>query len=163
MRLFRPHIPLEVRCRVAARQLGWKHEEHSAGISMDHLLKHRLIMLGCLLHCAATELHLDHDPPLAARTRKGEGKKTIYDPPANDPDHLIYREKSAHQIKTNVRGDHGQYPDRVLIKRERRRKSGVRVPGGQVKRPARALPIRAPKLEGQNGSGLNNHGRRAGS
>jgi hypothetical protein len=34
---------------------------------------------------------------------------------------LLYREKHAHHIKTNVHGDGAQHPDRVLIRRERQR------------------------------------------
>jgi hypothetical protein len=84
--------------------------------------------LGCNRH----DLRLDHDPPLAARPRfrRGLGKKTYYQPPANDPDHLVYRPhgpefEGSHLIKTNVRGDHGQFPDRVLIKRENRKKANM--------------------------------------
>ena len=58
-----------------------------------------------MMDCGIKDLHLDHDPALGARKRKGEGKKTVYDPPANSPDHLIYREKHDHHIKTNVRGE----------------------------------------------------------
>lgn len=122
-RLFRPHIPLEVRCRVVLRQLG----EMFVGDVIAYNIKRRT--LGALLAnrlrdlavlVAAEKFHLDHDPPLGARQRKGEGKNTKYFPDANDPSHLIYREKHAHHIKTNVRGDGAQHPDRVLIKRERR-------------------------------------------
>jgi hypothetical protein len=123
-RLWRPSIPLDVQYRVALRQIGtlWI-EEAVRGARASRKLRHwvdsakqRLMEL---YHCDA--LHLDHDPPLAARQRKGTGKNTVYTPAANDPEHLIYRPKAEHQIKTNVRGDHGQYPDRVLIKRERKR------------------------------------------
>lgn len=128
-RLWRPHVPLEVRCRVALRQLGEIDPEgviaaarkaRSMGPQLAGLLK----MLADNLGCDPKDLRLDHDPPLGARPqfRRGLGKKTYYEPDANDPEHLIYREKHAHHIKTNVRGEHGQHPDRVLIKRERRRK-----------------------------------------
>lgn len=121
-RLYRPHVPLAVRCQVAARQLGWKHEDFSSNTTFRELLAHRLIMLGCLVHCTASDLQLDHDPPLAMRMKRTTPDgHTVYSPDANDPAHLIYREKHAHQIKTNIRGDHGQHPDRVLIKRERMR------------------------------------------
>lgn len=126
-RLYRPHVPLEVRCRVALRQLGemWPDRviaEYRGRLGL--LLKLRLLTLGCLLNCDDRDLRLDHDPPLGARPqfRRGLGKKVYYQPDANDPEHLIYREKHAHFIKTNVRGEHGQHPDRVLIKKERRRK-----------------------------------------
>lgn len=142
MRLYRPHVPIAVRCEVAARQLGWKHEDFSSNTTFRDLLAHRLVMLGCLLHCAAADLHLDHDPPLAARMKRTmPDGRTICSPDANDPAHLIYREKHAHQIKTNVRGEHGQYPDRVLIKRERRRQ---RKPRTKLKRKWAKRPM--PKV-----------------
>ncbi len=140
MRLFRPHIPLEVRCRVAMRQLGemWPNEvlkAHEGGLRalLDQLLKK-------LSELLEDQLHLDHDPPLAARQcvplrgRVPNGHKWFndfgvamrYEPDANDPRFLIYRGKRAHHIKTNVRGDGAQYPDRVLIRRERKRREGKR-------------------------------------
>ena len=130
MRLHRPYIPLEVRCRVALRQLEfnasviehWRRADKVGPRSIKEALRRLLILLADDLGCASGELHLDHDPPLAARQRRGEGKRTVYSPDANDPAHLVYREKRAHHIKTNVRGDGAQYPDRVLITRERRRR-----------------------------------------
>ena len=66
---------------------------------------------------------LDHDPSLALRKkqRRWNGMRMVshYDPPANDPEYLFYRDD--HHTKTFQRGDHGQYSDIVLIKRERRR------------------------------------------
>ena len=121
-RLYRPTIPLDVKCRVALRQLGelWIDDAIEAhkgalGAFLAQLLKKLAELLG------EEKLHLDHDRALAVRKRRGEGKKTIYDPPANDPDHLLYRGEIAHRLKTNRRGDGAQYPDRVLIKRERKR------------------------------------------
>jgi hypothetical protein len=73
--------------------------------------------LASCLGCDAKDLQLDHDPPLGARERKGDD----YKPAANDPDYLIYRPKVEHAVKTRIRGEHGQYSDLVLIKRERRR------------------------------------------
>jgi hypothetical protein len=89
--------------------------------SLRVLLDDQLEKLAALLDCEVKDLRLDHDPALATRVRWKSGKKTLYSPDANSPDHLIYREKHDHHIKTNVRGEHGQHPDRVLIKRERRR------------------------------------------
>lgn len=129
VRLYRPHIPLKVRCLVAMRQLGelWPDAALEAnkgelGAFRDRLLKKLSKLLG------EEKLHLDHDPPLAARERKGEGKKTVYKPDANDPNYLLYRGKHAHHIKTQVKGDGAQYPDRVLIKRERRRRESKKHP-----------------------------------
>jgi hypothetical protein len=91
------------------------------------MLKLAMFHLAIALKCEVSELRLDHDPPLAARQRlqySGVVRPT-YIPDANDPDHLFYRphgpqHAGSHLIKTNVRGDHGQHPDRVLIKRARR-------------------------------------------
>lgn len=139
-RLYRPSIPLEVRCRVALGQLGemwpdaiiaWARENRRFGSLLESLLDRLAVLLGCTV----ADLRLDHDPPLAARqhrkvrkmTRRGFPTTiTVYSPPANDPEHLRYRPHGpqfagSHLIKTNVRGDGAQYPDRVLIKRERRR------------------------------------------
>jgi hypothetical protein len=131
-RLYRPHIPLEVRCRVALRQLGelWPDEALKANEgALGDFLARLLSKLAELLGCKVSDLRLDHNPPLAARPRfrRGLGRKTYYQPPANDPDHLAYRPHGpefagSHLIKTNIRGDHGQHPDRVLIKRERQRR-----------------------------------------
>lgn len=138
-RLPRPHVPLEVRCRVVLRQLGemWPEaviEQHRASrglawakgsgpsTGLRALLDDRLKTLAELLDCDVTDLRLDHNPALGAREKViKRGVHVGYVPDANDPAHLIYREKHAHHIKTNVRGDGAQHPDRVLIKRERRR------------------------------------------
>lgn len=139
-RLYRPHIPLSVRVAVAERQAaerpneGWRfyvatgwHPEMHFGKRLKVLLQ----VLGQQFGCSVGDLRLDHDPPLAARPkhRRGLGKKTYYLPDANDPDHLFYRPHGpqfagSHLIKTNVRGDHGQHPDRVLIKKQRRLERG---------------------------------------
>jgi len=156
-RLYRPHIPLEVRCRVVLRQLGdlwpddviklWKPKPSDAylkGIGvfvprggLAALLASKLDALAVLLDCKVEDLRLDHDPALATRQRLQYSSvvKPTYIPDANDPDYLIYREKHDHHIKTNVRGEHGQHPDRVLIKRERRRRASKS--GAKVRRPKR--------------------------
>lgn len=124
-RLYRPHIPLETRVRVALRQLGeiwvddWIEAKRDSGKSFGAMLDELLDELRAVLH--AEKLHLDHDPPLAARQRVPYTGGTSYIPDANDPEHLIYREAVAHGIKTRVRGEHGQYSDLALIKREKRR------------------------------------------
>lgn len=143
MKLYRPYIPLDVRCAVAARQL-LAHDALEPRTTIARSVLYGLVgtkgaarllrllqALASTMVCTVKDLHLDHDPALGARKRRGEGKNTIYSPRANDPDHLIYREKKAHQIKTNVRGEHGQFPDRVLIKRERQRRNAKL---GKVKR-----------------------------
>lgn len=132
-RLYRPHIPLDIRCRVALRQLGemWPDlviEENRGKYA--GLLRELLFKLGRLLSDNhVVQLHLDHDPPLGAREKRyggGLSPMTRYIPDANDPNHLIYREVAAHGIKTRVRGEHGQYSDLALIKRARRREKKVK-------------------------------------
>lgn len=135
-RLLRPHIPLEVRCRVALRQLGEMWPDSVLEVSdqaFGKLLADLLAQLAGLLGCAVTGLHLDHNPALGARAKViRKGVHVGYRPAANDPEHLLYREKHAHHIKTNVRGDGAQHPDRVLIKRERRRERA----SGSPKKPS---------------------------
>lgn len=150
-RLYRPHVPLKTRCRVALRQLGemWADDflaEYEAdGGAWGPLLAQLLARLAQLL--GEEKLHLDHDPALATRKRRGEGKRTVYTPDANSVDHLIYRGVIAHRLKTNVKGDGAQYPDRVLIKRERkRRQSLVSKPTCRAKKstwPKRQWPKRS--------------------
>lgn len=118
----RKYIPVEVRCRVILRQLGemWPDAviEENRG-AHEALLGRLLDRLAALLD--AERLHLDHNPPLAARKKVvRHGAVVGCKPDANDPNYLLYREKRSHQVKTNIRGDRGQYPDRVLIKKSRR-------------------------------------------
>lgn len=146
-RLYRPSIPVEVKCRVALRQLGEERIDYvidcnrprrdagyivgvvgRPGRSLGRLLEEKLPELADILGCSVEELRLDHDPPLALRPqeRRGLSKKVFYTPDANDPDYLRYRPHGAehegsHDVKTRIRGDHGQYSDIVLIKRQRRR------------------------------------------
>jgi hypothetical protein len=130
-RLLRPHIPLMVRCQVALKQSGemwiedyireWKEKRIVLG-GLGELLELKLEYIALMLRCERKDLRLDHNPALGAREKVfRKGVHVGYRPDANDPDHLIYREKHAHHIKTNVRGDGAQHPDRVLIKRERKR------------------------------------------
>jgi hypothetical protein len=72
-----------------------------------------------LLFAEPLAVHLDHEPPL--RERAFNERTGKYTPDANDPDYLIYRTPEEHRIKTFVRGDHGQYPDVIRIKRAKKR------------------------------------------
>lgn len=134
-RLYRPHIPLSVRCKVAERQAAEKPNEMwnfylATGWHPTMHFRRRLTVLMQALAmrfgCTVSELRLDHDPPLGARQKavRSDGRH-VYLPDANSPDHLVYRphgpqHAGSHLIKTNVRGEHGQHPDRVLIKKARR-------------------------------------------
>jgi hypothetical protein len=141
MRLYRPHVPLSVRIKVVQRQLaereardpGVRYPRPSTGWTLANQLRFLLEIWAEILPCEVKDLRLDHDPPLGARPqeRRGLGRKVYYIPDANDPEHLNYRPhgpqfEGSHLIKTNVRGEHGQHPDRVLIKKMRRIERGPR-------------------------------------
>lgn len=160
-RLYRPTIPLSVRCEVAERQLRARGLELDEKLFFPKNLTERLQWLreslALVLGCDVKELRLDHDPPLGARPRRrcGLGRKTYYTPDANDPDYLFYRphgpeHEGSHLVKTNVRGDHGQHPDRVLIKKERRRE---RSRNGETRRKTSKFPKRASGLKRITGFG----------
>lgn len=152
-KLYRPSISLEVKARVLIRQRSylWPVAEllgaHMEGLK--NFVERQKLHLAATLHCAVEDLRLDHDPALGARQRKGEGKNTIYTPAANDPEFLIYREKHAHHIKTQVRGDGAQHPDRVLIKQERQRREGRRSKPKRkwARNKIQSRPFRRPKHE----------------
>lgn len=136
-RLYRPHIPLSVRCVAAVRQMvaltkceptdefGIRYSDQPKP-RHGEMLKLAMFHLAQCFMCDVSELRLDHDPPLAARLRIDLPHGIMmYMPDANDPAHLTYRphgpqHAGSHLIKTNIRGDNGQFPDRVLIKRARR-------------------------------------------
>lgn len=150
-RLPRPHIPIEAKCRVALRQIGEKCPD--SVIEKNHrklrlLLNESLNRLSSALGCTVDELRLDHNPALAVRdkVRNRAGDIVEYIPGASNPDFLVYRSVHAHHIKTNVRGDGAQFPDRVLIKRERRRdrppRRKVKIKG-RSQWPKRPLPKRS--------------------
>lgn len=171
-RLFRPTVPVEVKCRVALRQLGemWPDKAIDArrhvpsnrlpprgglGAYLGELLER----LADLLGCAVADLRLDHDPPLALRPQERcglGGRKVYYVPDANDPEHLKYRPHGtqfagSHDVKTRIRGEHGQFSDIVLIKRQRRRnrheqqvKTGLK-PGFKAKKKMKSRSAWPPK------------------
>lgn len=81
--------------------------------------------------------HLDHNPALRIRIYHPKIKNIAerYSPHAHDPEYLIYRGKHAHHIKTQIKGEHGQFPDRILIKRERRHErkiAGIQRPKARI-------------------------------
>lgn len=119
----RPRVPLLVRINVITRQLhqSGRYAMRSEAGTLQYVLATNLrLMFG-----EEQQVALDHQPPLRVRAfRPRTGK---YTPDANDPEHLIYRTVEDHKLKTNVRGDHGQFPDRVLIKRERKRERGPKL------------------------------------
>lgn len=145
-RLYRPHIPLSVRVQVAERQLDktadfWMlyciTDFQSAGVRLNFLL----FGLSQQLDCEVSDLRLDHDPALCNRVqvRSGLGR-TRYIPDANDPEHLIYRTKADHDIKTRVRGDGAQHSDlalRRIAKRRARKAEGGKLSTRRLAKPGK--------------------------
>jgi len=185
-RLYRPPIPLEVKCRVLLRQLGEifpdrviddnrfrPDDAYMKGIGvfvprgLGALHARLMDRFAELIGCKPEDLRLDHDPALGLREKTGEGKRTVYKPAANDPEHLIYRPHGAeyegsHDVKTRIRGERGQFSDVALMKRERRRqkraeiedsscpverflKSKQKIRSGKTKWPKRSFPKRKKK------------------
>lgn len=137
-RLYRPHVPLAVRCQVAARQVGYplgsiESEDWSQTQLLDYLLSILRLKLG------AAQLQLDHHPALQNRTLiVFSGSQTVnYDPPANDPAGLIYRTRDAHRIKTLVRGDGAQLSDAAIARKRKRKERKANRPKTQW--PSRKL------------------------
>lgn len=131
-RLYRPSIPVEVKLRVILRQLGelWPLsviDTAKKNRAMGRQLAGLLESFAQTIKCKVEDLRLDHDPPLGARQQfKNDRGEVRYVPDANDPEHLHYRPhgtqfENSHDVKTRIRGDHGQFSDLALIKRERRR------------------------------------------
>lgn len=125
MRAFRPYIPIPTRIAVAERQFGLR------GVRTYEQL---LIALAFVFK--GDPYHLDHDPPLASRAKVLDraGEFVDYDPPANSAEHLAYRAFESHRVKTYIRGDRGQLPDRILINRAKRKE---RESAGRVKPKAK--------------------------
>lgn len=170
-RLPRRHIPLEVKCRVALAQLGemwpddviarWRPRGPAARSvpsgeplgprGLGRLLEGLLARLAVLLGCDVSQLRLDHNPALGARQKRQDRAGAIigYIPDEHDPAFLIYRTVHGHHIKTNIRGDGAQHPDRVLIKRQKRHERGPRKP----KRKARftsSINKSTPKMKSRS-------------
>ncbi len=126
MKRQRPGLPpLAIRLQVAIRQL--EKSGRSTIIIETETKEQQLSGILKFLFGDAI-VHLDHEPALRRRKYNPRVKKIAarYTPHAHDADCLLYRPFAAeldgsHYIKTQVRGDNGQFPDRVLIKRERRR------------------------------------------
>ena len=94
MKLPRPHIPLNVRLSVAARQLGFVLPAQLLQLSKRNRLAQMLQQL-----FGNAPRQPDHEPALCLRPfDEATGK---YEPDANDPNCLIYRDAAAHKIKTS--------------------------------------------------------------
>ena len=143
-KLYRPYIPLPVRVKVAERQFRKLFPDEfgylvtgkqTSGNRLKVLLPH----IGAGLGCEVKDLRLDHDPALCNRQqfRNGLGEVVRYVPDANDPEHLIYRTKADHDIKTRIRGQRGQLSDLALLRREKRRQKSSKP---KKKWPSRPFP-----------------------
>ena len=148
----RPYIPLAVRVEVARRQLILREGTFralsplakypgSAKLKLDFLLE-------CLFDGAGS--HLDHDPSLILRPYNPRIKDPAarYTPNANDPAALVYRGVHEHQIKTNVRGEHGQLSDTSLRMKNRRMDENR---GRRKRRPKKKIPSRPFPKKGLGG------------
>ena len=124
-RLLRPYIPLAVRVQVARRQcVAAKSFINVFGVATDiepvwaFALPHRDTLnrlLVILFGEKKPELH--HRPALVNRHRKRNGD---YDPPANDPNYLVYLVDDDHDVETRIRGLHGQHSDLGLARKNKR-------------------------------------------
>lgn len=142
----RPPIPLSVQVSAAARQLGYADAGGSPGM-LGPLLGQFLGTIAANYECNIDDLRLDHEPALINRpyNHKIKNPAARYTPDANDPDAMGWRPQgrqfdASHDVKTNVRGDHGQLSDTALrVKRrkaEKKRSAPPRIRGG-AKRPLR--------------------------
>lgn len=160
-RLPRPYIPIAVRVQVAERQFdaatSFAHENGERNASVfrtfvDREHWKRTTSLGeqldtflrLLFGDAKVELH--HRPALVNRARKRNGD---YDPPANDPAHLIYLVDVDHDIETRVRGQHGAHSDLGQARKNKRiannrnpRRRKVKIPQRKNPWPKRSFPKR---------------------
>lgn len=107
-RIRRPHIPLLVRCAVVERQLREARTVPSAAAANAKPLAKRLRLLLEELFLGEP-VHLHHRPALC--NRPFNFKTQDYDPPANDPDYLVYLPVHDHDIETRVRGVGAQRSD----------------------------------------------------
>ena len=121
VKLPRPYIPVSVRVRVIERQLlqvgiAPLSATHGAAAKPRRLADRLAFNIRERFGDKKVELH--HRPALVNRRRKRNGE---YDPPANDPDFLVYLPKDEHDIETRVRGQHGQHSDLALMRKRKRK------------------------------------------
>lgn len=162
-RLIRPPISDHTKLAVVLRQLGEMFptailEAARKTRTIRATLTNRLCTLADLLGCEVADLRCDHDPALGARQKvfNDAGEHVDYVPAGSDPEFLFYRPHGAkyrksHDIKTRVRGDHGQLSDIALVKRNRRQeeREGTRPKSARTRARERRAEIRAkrPKVK----------------
>lgn len=138
MKLYRPYVPLAVRVLVAERQLGkigWCPTDQTCALPLGERL---FTNLRALFGDAKSELH--HRPALCNRRRYVRNGKVFYDPPANDPAHLVYLADDEHDIETRVRGVGAQRSD---LGQARYNKKVARNREKRVPRPKQAVSRKA--------------------
>ncbi len=162
MRLLRPYIPITVRIQVAERQLreqfGWTEimlTRMRRPRSGEHMTPTKTTLLDRLIEKISAGIRIEHphfDGTLelhhrpALTNRPFNFKPQDYDPPANDPEFLVYISDFDHYIETNVRGvgaqrsDLGQRRYNKKVARNRMAKDKKR-PGRWPKRKLRSKPI----------------------
>lgn len=164
----RPYIPLEVRCRVVARQVGMEDryveiaradpdrgDGSYANLLRTWVLDHMPRILGIAggdYASILSQIQLDHSPALALRDYNPRIKDVAarYTPNANDPTFLVYRVTHDHHIKTNVRGDGAQRSDtaervhRRRVEKNRARREAVQA--GRLKKRRAKSTRRARKF-----------------
>jgi hypothetical protein len=132
-RLFRPYVPIKVQLRVAEDQLL------ARGMPPPQFdpLTQRKLPAKQRLYLALRDLfderkaQLDHDPALCNRRKiMRHGSFIRYDPDANDPAYLIWRPADEHNIKTRVRGEHGQLSDLAIARKRKRSERKKAAPKG---------------------------------
>lgn len=107
----RPYIPLPVRVSVAEIQFVKQFPRPQFDVLRDRYFieivpkQHLGNCLKFLLEAlfAGGPCQLDHDPALELRKKRRVKGKIVYSPPANSPDHLVYRRKANHLQKTTGR------------------------------------------------------------
>lgn len=134
-RLWRPAIPLSVKCEVAARQVMRGSSPTVSFLTIPEKplyirLQILLTKLAMQTGCKVDELELHHRPALV--NRQWNARKGDYDPPANSAEHLIYLTAADHDVETRVRGIGAQRSDlsqcRYLKRVERNREPKPKKP-----------------------------------
>jgi len=133
MKLHRPYIPWSVRRQVIERQII-KAELWTA--LRPHWRDERATRWMIEALFPSQKVELNHDPALCNRVKFVDltGAVVSYTPDANDPDYLAYMPVADHDIRTRVRGPHGQHSDLGLARKRKRaeRKKAAYVGPGEV-------------------------------
>jgi hypothetical protein len=108
VKLPRPYIPLSVRVQVAERQCRERGISPLAPVVGGSLGARLHFAFIALSHVGLHNPELHHRPALCNRARDEDGN---YDPPANNPEYLVYLPADEHDIETRVRGIGAQRSD----------------------------------------------------